>query len=154
MSNVRKFVYAILAVVAAGVAFLGWSVFDTWRRLPEAYAAWDVGTMLVCFMERNDNRWPSSWNELADSIKPDDECVFCRGVEYGEDRHHGYPKTIEKLKRMVRIDWKFVPTKGEMQYPITTSDGKRFTVVWSGAEPNEMVYNWIMRGEKDSGKPL
>ena len=154
MTNLRKVVYASLAVVATGVAFLGWSVLDTWRRLPEAYAAWDVGTMLVCFMERNDNRWPSSWNELAASIKPDDECVFCRGVEDGEDRSHGYPKTIEKLKRMVRIDWKFVPTKGKMQYPVTTSDGKGFTVVWSGAEPNEMVYRWIMLGEKDSSKPL
>jgi hypothetical protein len=75
---------------------------------------------------------------------------LCRGAEGADDRSLGYPKTIVKMKRMVRIDWDFVPTKGEMQYPITRSDGSKFNVVWSGAEPNEMVYHWILRKGKDS----
>jgi hypothetical protein len=76
MTKARKFLYAILVMVAIGLAFFGWSAYKVVHRIPEAYAAWDVGTMLVCFMERNDGRWPKSWDELAASIKPNDECVF------------------------------------------------------------------------------
>lgn len=154
MTTARKIGVAVLAVVTAGLGFLGWSVFDTWRKIPEAYAAWDVGTMLVCYMERNDNRWPTDWADLASSIKPDDECVFCRGVEDGNDRLDGYPKTIAKLKTMVRIDWSYVPKPGVMAYPVTTIHGKKFSVTWEGAEPNIMVYNWVTKKWKDPSRPI
>ncbi len=89
-------------------------------------------------------------DELAASIKPDDECVFCRGVDDVDDRRNGYPKTIERIRSMVRIDWDYVPKPGEMRYPVTSIHGKRFTVVWSGAEPNEMVYDWVTHRTKGS----
>jgi hypothetical protein len=59
-----------------------------------------------------------------------------------------------KIKQMVRIDWDYVPKPGVMRYPITTINGQRFSVVWSGAEPNEMVYNWITHRVKETNAPF
>jgi hypothetical protein len=80
--------------------------------------------------------------------------VFCRGVEDGNERHAGYPKTIDKIRRTVRIDWDFVHEPGVMRYPITTINGQRFSFVWSGTEPNEMVYNWVTHRVKNMNTPL
>ena len=154
MTRARKICLGIFAISVLGGVLFVWTILDTWRKLPEAYAAWDVGTMLVCFMERNDNHWPKSWDELTASLEPDDECVFCRGVADGNDRHAGYPKTIDNIKQMVRMDRDYLPKPGVMRYPITTINGQRFSVVWSGAEPNEMVYNWITHRVKETNAPF
>ncbi len=113
MMLAQEFALGIFATAILGGLFVVWSMLDTWRKLPEACAAWDVGTMLVCFMERNEGRWPKNWEELASSIKPDDECVFCRGADDVDDRRNGYPKTIERIRSMVRIDREYVPNLGK-----------------------------------------
>lgn len=149
MTTKRKIITYVVGVVAIIAGLLVWSFVSTWRKIPEAYAAWDIGTILVCYLERNDDRWPRSWDDIAASIKPDDKCVVCRGVADGNDRNRGYPNTPEKLKKLVRIDWDYVPTPGVMAYPVTTSSGGKFTVVWGNSEPNWMVHKWLTDHKKD-----
>ncbi len=125
-----------LAFVLA-LCYAAWSFIATYQRLPEAYAAWDTGTLLVAYMSRNDDEWPSSWDDLAKIIDLQNNCPKIRGFEgRAED-------TIEQLKTYVIIDFAHRPQAGTMAYPITDSRGKRFRTVWDGAEPNEMVYRWI-----------
>ena len=150
----RRILLAIAGVFFIGIGYFVWSFLDTWRRLPEAYAAWDTGTLLICYMDRNEKRWPKNWEDLTSIIRPDDPCVFCRGVEDGEDRANGYPKTIAKLKTMVRIDWGYVPLSGSTKRPVSRIDGSPFPVIWAGAEPNEMIYNYLTHGIKDEGRPM
>lgn len=150
MTTTRKTIACIVGAIALAVGIFLWSFVSTWRKLPEAYAAWDIGTILVCYLERNDDRWPRSWDDLAASIKPDDECVVCRGVSDGNDRNQRYRETIEKIKKLVKIDWEYVPTPGVMAYPVTTASGGKFTVLWGNSEPNWMVYKWLKSHEKDS----
>lgn len=149
MTTIRKIVYSVLGLLVATLGLFGWCTYDTWRKLPEAYAAWDIGTILICYMERNENRWPRDWNDLASTIKPDDDCVFCRSVVSANDRNAGYPETLEHLKKLVRIDWNYVPEPGVRGNPVTTIHGEKFTVTWEGAEPNEMIHNWVTNKRKD-----
>jgi hypothetical protein len=65
ITQARKIGLGILAIVLPGGVLYVWTILDTWRKLPEAYAGWDVGTMLVCLTQRNENRWPKSWDELT-----------------------------------------------------------------------------------------
>jgi hypothetical protein len=149
MKTYLKIAVALASVFAVVCALFAWSFIATWRKLPEAYAAWDIGTILVCFMERNNDRWPKDWDEIAASIRPDDNCITLRGVRDGDDRQNGYPKTLERIKTLVKIDWSHTPVAGKMAYPVTTIAGDKFTVVWGNSEPNEMVYAWITNHQKD-----
>lgn len=47
------------------------------------------------------------------------------------------------LAGKVAVDWKFDPRRDSHASPVTRLDGSRFPVVWSGAEPNAMVYRFI-----------
>ncbi len=49
------------------IVAIGWftiSLVTTIREIPEAYAAWDTGTLLTTYMDNNDGRWPSDWTIL------------------------------------------------------------------------------------------
>lgn len=145
----RCFVVAILA----SLSYLSWLVIDTWRHIPEAYAAWDTGTLCVCYLDRNHGNWPKSWEDLQSIVKPDDECIFFRGVVGdGSDRSNRYQKTIEHMKSIVRIDWNYVPKPGVMGHPVTKIDGSPLYSLW--ADPNDMIFEFITNGEKNSDRPM
>ena len=149
MKYTGRILLALAGVVLIVIGYFAWSLIYTWQRLPEAYAAWDIGTLLICYMERNEKRWPKDWDDLISTIQPDDPCVRFRGFQRPEDSAKGYPETVAKLKAMVRIDWKYVPKPGSSEKPISKTDGTPFPVVWSGAEPNEMIFNYLTHGIKE-----
>ena len=102
----------------------------TAMHIPEAYAAWDTGSLLVRHLEVHE-RWPSSWEELlaVAGERDDPNRVFLRG---GHDREH-----LESLADFVAIDWSFDITAPDGPNPVTRINGKDFTVYWE--DPNEMV---------------
>lgn len=137
----KNWTIIVRGVIIAGLLLVvgfGYSIYRTYRRLPEAYAAWDVGMLLVEYLKVHNRQWPRSWDDLfsvtngrlASSIvfrgaRPDE-------VEYGWT-----------LTNLVAIDWGFdVSTMGRAN-PVTRKDGTRFPVTWSGAEPNEMVRRYL-----------
>jgi hypothetical protein len=56
MSLRRKIIVAIVLTVFGIAVYFGYGVVYTLRHIPEAYAAWDSGTLLVEFMKSHGDR--------------------------------------------------------------------------------------------------
>jgi len=134
------------------IVAIGWftiSLVRTIRAIPEAYAAWDTGTLLTTYMDENDGRWPSDWDDLATVIGDGQPMLFSRSDSDGNPISNR--EYIDKLRSMIKIDWSFDPVQGTTDSPVTRPDGGSFRTVWVGAEPNEMVRSFIAHHANNSG---
>jgi len=129
MSVRRKITVAVLLTAFAWAGYWGYGLIQTVRRIPEAYAAWDTGSLLVAYMEAHTNQWPASWDELLTMR----EQVLFRGARAGDTNY------AASLRAKVAINWKFDAARDGRGSPVTRLDGSKFPTVWKGAEPNEMV---------------
>lgn len=136
----RRIVIGITAALVLALGWFAYSLFDAWRNIPEAYAAWDAGLLIVAYLELHDNKWPQSWDEL---LSVTENGVHTRG-DYGENGVNGM------LSDSVRVDWDFDPesivdtewVEGQIRV-VTRADGKDFSVLWAGAEPNRMIWRYL-----------
>jgi len=138
MSLRRKILIAVVLIVFGTAAYFVYDLVYTVRHVPEAYAAWDTGTLLVEYMKSHGNRWPSSWDDLLSVMHSDsgDQVMF-RGAGAGDTNY------AASLRTKVAIDWKFDTSHDHAGSPVTRLDGTKFPVVWHGAEPNEMVHEYL-----------
>jgi hypothetical protein len=148
----RAAVKRILLVLAvAAIAAIGWFTFRAWYtldHLPEAYAAWDAGTLLVEYMKAHENRWPGSWDELLAVFDGEaGSTIPLRGSHTGDVE---YART---LQRVVKVDWTFDPARPRGVSPVTRLDGTAFPIVWECGEPNEMVRARLEAGSKNPPAP-
>src|SRR5437016_1878577 len=97
---IRKLVIGSVLLV---LAVVGWYVIQfvlMMQRIPEAYAAWDTGTLLVEYMKVHNDRWPKSWDDLLTVL--DSEAgreILLRGsgavdIEYAKS-----------LRKQVAVNW-------------------------------------------------
>lgn len=136
MSLRRKIFIGLALLIISGLVYVAYSIIYTIQHIPEAYAAWDTGTMLVAYMESHENQWPKSWDDLQAGLISDSEYVVqFRGIHAGESQ----TKYAQSLRGKVAIDWTFDPRHMSNRLPVTRIDGSKFPIVWSGAEPNQMV---------------
>ena len=150
MSLRRKITVAIILAVA--LTIIGFGVYFvcgityTVRHIPEAYAAWDTGTLLVEYMKVHDDKWPASWDDLLSITNSNSgsQIVF-RGRRTNDTNY------ANTLQTMVAINWTFDPKTDDKSLPVTRLDGTKFKIVWSGAEPNEMVHAYL-KARKDIKK--
>ena len=56
MSTRQKIAVAVILPVLGIAVFIGWRMVNTVRHIPDAYAAWDTGTLLVEYMRSHDNK--------------------------------------------------------------------------------------------------
>lgn len=139
---------ALVAVVAilGVVVWLAYGFLQTLRHIPEAYAAWDTGTLLVEFMKKHDGQWPRSWDHLLTVLDSEDgRKIPLRGGQAGDVT---YART---LRERVAVDWAFDPGKTLAGSPVTPIGGGVFSTVWEGGEPNEMVRGYL--SERASTRP-
>jgi hypothetical protein len=134
----RKIILGIAVAVASAAGYFGYRVVYTLRRIPEAYAAWDTGTLLVEYMKSHGDRWPSSWEDLLSAMNrsPGEEIMF-RGARAGDTNY------AISLRKVVAIDWRFDPSQPGETSSVTRPDGTKFPIVWQGADPNEMVRRYL-----------
>ena len=145
MSLRRKIVATVALALLAAVAYFGYRIVHTVRQIPEAYAAWDTGTLVIEYMKSHHNRWPSSWEDLLSVMSSSSgEQIMLRGAGAGDTNY------ATSLRSKVAIDWKFDPRCPVQACPITQVDGSRFPVVWRGAEPNEMVRIYLASSNTNS----
>jgi len=108
------------------------------RHIPEAYAAWDTGTLLVEYMASHDGRWPSSWDDVRATLHSDSEHqIKLRGAGTNDTDY------VLSLAKRVAVDWTFDPSGSGNQIPVTRLDGTKFPLLWQGADPNEMVRTYL-----------
>jgi hypothetical protein len=134
----RRIVIAITTAILLALGWFTYSLVDTLRKVPEAYAAWDTGVLIVAYLEQHDNKWPQSWDEL---LSVTENGVRTRG-DYGENGINGM------LSDHVSIEWDFDPTSivdtewAEAQVRVVTrADGKDISVMW--ADPNLMIWRYL-----------
>ena len=56
-----------------------------------------------------------------------------------------YTNYVAGLRTKVAIDWKFDSARSGQGTPVTRLDGTKFSTVWKGKEPNDMVRNYLRR---------
>ncbi len=68
--NVHKRPWLIAGLVAISLAtwFVG-RIAYVWWHIPEAYAAWDAGDMLVWYMRSRNDAWPTGWDDLQAAVE-------------------------------------------------------------------------------------
>ncbi|WP_146393684.1 hypothetical protein [Planctomycetes bacterium CA13] len=142
----RRLVRIAAFSLAIAVGWFAISLARTIREIPEGYAAWDTGTLLTTYMDQNDGKWPSSWDELATVIGDGQPMLFSHSDSDGNSISN--TAYINKLRSMIKVDWSFDPVPGTTDSPVTRIDGSKFRTVWVGAEPNEMVRSFIVHHAK------
>ena len=131
----RNIIIGILVAVLAFAAYFIYGFVYTVHHVPEAYAAWDTGDLLIEYMKLHDNHWPSSWDELVPAMNGGTNgALTLWGAN--PDNKTNY---VLSLRKTVAIDWSFDPRHPDGKSPVTRLDGTKFPVLWNGAEPNEMV---------------
>lgn len=142
----RRIIGLIGIAIFAFVLWAGYGAFRSWRLLPEAYAAWDAGTLLVEYLKANDDRWPSSWDDLLTVLEsPGGADIVLHGSRAGDVAY------ARSLREVVADDWSFDPLRIADANPVTRPDGSAFGVLWEGGDPNEMVLEYL-RGREQMGK--
>ena len=157
--NTRRrsiFVCCVLAAVAVLILVVAWFAYQLFRypnAIPEAYAAWDTGALIVEYMDTHEGEWPRSWDELLSTVSTPSmyDSVSLNGVgSYGPD--------VSSLQNVVSIDWTADPAQlvhaewQDDQPPfrvVTRKDGSDFPMVWEGAEPNEMIWRYLRKRAED-----
>ncbi len=146
MTRGRKIVLVVGIAIVGVVAWIAYGFLHTLRNIPEAYAAWDTGTLLTEYMKHHDDRWPKSWDDLLTVLDSDEgREIPLRGAQAGDVAY------ARSLREKVSVDWSFNPANPTAGNPVTSHDGARFSVVWDGADPNEMVRSYL--SERTSTRP-
>ena len=146
MTRWRKVVLVVVVAVVGVVGWIAYSVLYTLRHIPEAYAAWDTGTLLIEYMKQHDDRWPKSWDQLLTVLDSDvGRKIPLRGAQAGDIAY------ARSLREKIGVDWAFDAANPNAESPVTPIHGAKFSVVWDGAEPNEMVRHYL--SERASTRP-
>lgn len=146
MTHRRRIISLIAIGALAFVLWAGYGAFRSWRLLPEAYAAWDTGTLLVEYLKASDDRWPSSWDDLLTVLdSPGGMDIPLYGSQAGDVAY------ARSLRVRIAVDWSFDRARIADADPVTRPDGSAFDVLWEGGDPNEMVRGYL-RGREQMGK--
>src|SRR5882724_4095127 len=96
--RVGRVVLMTLLVLGVAGGWIGYRVVYTLRGLPDAYAMWDTGTLLVEYMKSHENRWPGGWDDLGETYER------LASGKIGNEHIHG-GMTLEQLRERVSVDW-------------------------------------------------
>ncbi|WP_413432607.1 hypothetical protein [Crateriforma spongiae] len=127
--NLRLLLLLVLGVV---VWFVGQIVY-VWWHIPEAYAAWDAGTLLTRYMQKHDNEWPDGWSDL-EQLHSDEPYLR---LFWNADQ----PDYFDRMRDMIQIDWTFDPSTRTPGTPVRSTDGSELVCLWS--DPNGMVHYYL-----------
>lgn len=139
----RRLIITIFVAVIALTAWISFRFLYTAYHITEAYAAWDTGTLLVEYLKTHDDRWPGSWDDLLSVMNTESgRKLILQGASAGDLAY------AQKLRAKVVIDWRFDPKHPGTAKPVTRPNGKPFPIIWEGAEPNEMVREYLKTGAR------
>ena len=128
------FVILIVGALLGGAGHVAYKVHDYANTtVPNSYAVWWVGDLVVGHLQQHDDQWPQSWNDL-------------RPIYDEQIAELGQTWTFDELKSRVVVRWD-VDVEATRQLPEPPSDliflrdgGKEH---WAGEEPNEKVHRYL-----------
>lgn len=135
--------FVLGAATASGVIFAICMWQTVQRILKEPYVVWQTAEMIVEYMEKHQNRWPTSWKDLESCSGP-------------------YPSntgfSIEELQQRVVVDFNADPVRlSKAELTESTGDDYQppFRVIWlrngrtyyvTGSEPNRIILQYLKLG--------
>jgi hypothetical protein len=140
----RLFTYSFALVVLSYATYYVGATIYVWWHIPEAYAAWDTGTLLVRYMEKHDGDWPDGWRDL-EQLHDDEPHLRLRW-----NAHE--PDYFDQMRKMVAIDWEYDPTTRIPEIAVTSVDGSPLVCLWS--DPNGMINYYLDRKDSPVRDPL
>lgn len=136
----RRTLFLIVLLTLTPVAWLVGQLVYTWWHIPEAYAAWDAGNLLVRYMEKNQNAWPDGWSDLK-QLREEEPDVR---LYWNSDQ----PDYFDRMRETIQIDWTFDPVTRMPRIPVRSTDGSELVCLW--ADPNGMVHSYLQLSTKPS----
>ena len=141
MKLAKKFVLAGLLGALVTGAWVAWRFYLTANfRVPEAYAAWTTADLIIDHLEANSGEWPSGWQDLR------------RAADTRIQEGRPLRWEFAELPELVSVDWfadpeilgRVTPHSEEPPFHVVRrKDGSDFSVVWQGAEPNQMILDFL-----------
>ena len=147
--SLRRIVIAVAVVALLAITWVVYGVISTLRGIPDAYAAWDTGILIIEYLETHEDQWPRSWEQLMTASAT---------LEKNGKHLRGGSSVYGELRSRVSIDWNADPdaiARVEWQggrlpvRVVTRTDGKEFPVVWEHGEPNEMIWYYLQKLRSD-----
>jgi hypothetical protein len=133
--NWKQFIGILVIAFVILFAVIGFHLFNTWRKIPESYAAWTAGNLIVDYLNTHSNQWPRSWEDL-------DQATNCL-------RYVPVPQLREKIK----VDWQvnFMLLMREVETNsrtpvrlVTRLDGSPLYAVWGrDTDPNTKILGYL-----------
>lgn len=136
-----------LVIVIAFVCFCGLnSIRRNLDSLSDGYAKYAAAVMLIDFMQQNDGKWPSGWNDLA--------------IQYEKFGKRISGESFEGLKVRVVVDFEFDPStqynrllldENSPNRVVYARNSNSFHVV---GDANALIYDFLRSGSAEhSGNP-
>ena len=109
--------------------------------IPNSYAAWTTGDLIVEYIDTHEGKWPRRWDDLRVA----EQSLKRRGQNVYWD--------FEKLPQMIQVDWTANPValaklqarSNEVPFEVVTKlDGSKVDAVWGeDREPNRKIYVYL-----------
>lgn len=143
----KQALLGIAGISAVGIFyFLVTVIHVTQVKIPESYAAWTTGNLIVDYLNTHTNQWPRSWEDL-------DQATNCQRYV-----------SIEKLRGKVKVDWNidFVQLQQSARtnsfspfHAVTRLDGSKLYAVWGlDTDPNRKIIGYLKWTLTESNVPM
>jgi hypothetical protein len=90
----KRALLVLAIIVALGVFRFGYSLYQiVHTKIPESYAAWTTGNLMVEYLATHTNQWPRGWEDLrsaTNSLLEKGGCVYL---------------PLDRLPQFVKIEW-------------------------------------------------
>jgi hypothetical protein len=141
--SLGKAIVAILVVLLLLAGYAAYCVYDIVTVVvPDCYTQEWVAALVIEHMKENGDRWPSGWNDLAETYR-----VLSHKTEI--------PWPFDELRR--RVDVRFDVDPKSLRSAIAIDEQPPFQVIrlrgggshhWQGMEPNRMIWDYLNEKSK------
>jgi hypothetical protein len=138
----KRLLLALTALVVLGALWFGYSLYRVVHVIiPESYAAWTTGNVMVEYLATHTNQWPRSWEELQSATNS--------MLENGKPVY----VPLDRLRQLVKVDWNADinrllqvarnDPKAKL-HVISRLDGSPLRAVWGpDTDPNTKVMGYL-----------
>ena len=136
----------LLALSVLAIVLISMIGYDLYRmvhtKIPESYASWTVGNVMVEYLQTHTNQWPRSWEDLRSATN-----------SLNQKSGSFVYTPLERLPEYIKIDWLVDPERllqaarsnANVTIRVATRlDGSRPIAVWgTDTEPNAKIMRYL-----------
>jgi hypothetical protein len=138
----KRLLLALAILLIIVVLKIGYDLYQLVHfRIPESYAAWTTGNLMVEYLQTHTNKWPRNWDDLrsaTNSLQEKGMPVYMSLGHLPEFVKIDWQANTEHLLQAVRSD------SNATAHLVTRLDGSRLQAVWGpDTEPNAKIMRYL-----------